>query len=258
MCSPAHNKPGHFSSRETELLLDKPILAFDERAAINAGRWFASLSPPLRHDILRQAYVRRFKDGEVICSRGDPARAWAAVARGAVRVGGRSAAGKPATLTYVEPGAWIGDVGIFGGGVRTHDAHAHGDTTLLSVSRDDLFRILEAHVELYGALLRLNAGRLRHLFKQVEDLNTLPLRARLAAQLKGLMRSYGIPCRAASGEVRIGLALAQQELACLLGASRQRVNRELKLMEREETIRVNQGALVVRCPEALSRIVQAG
>lgn len=238
--------------------MDKPILTFDERAAINAGRWFASLSPPLRHDILRHAHVRRFKDGQLICMRGDPAQEWSAVARGAVRVSGSSAAGKPATLTYVEPGAWIGDVGIFGGGIRTHDAYAHGTTTLLSVRRDDFLRILAVHVELYGALLRLNAGRLRHLFKQVEDLNTLPLRARLARQLNGLVRSYGVPCRVESGEVRIGLPLAQQELAGLLGASRQRVNRELKLMEREETIRINHGALVVRSPEALTRIVLAG
>ena len=236
--------------------MDKPILAFDERAAINAGRWFASLSPPLRHDILRSAQVQRFKDGQLICARGDPALVWAAVARGAVRVGGSRMPGKAVTLTYVEPGAWIGDVGIFGGGIRTHDAYAHGDTTLLQVSRADLFRILEAHVELYGALLRLNAGRLRHMFRQIEDLNTLPLRARLATQLKGLMRSYGMPLRPDSGEIRIGLSLAQQDLAGLLGASRQRVNRELKLMEREETIRVNQGSLVVRCPETLSRIAR--
>lgn len=253
---PRTAQAGAFFCTDTEQLLDKPFLAFDERAAINAGRWFASLSAPLRHDILRSAYVRRFKDSEIICARGDPARVWAAVARGAVRVGGSPHAGKPVTLTYVEPGAWIGDIGIFGGGIRTHDAYAHGDTTLLQVSHDDLLRILEVHVELYGALLRLNAGRLRHMFRQIEDLNTLPLRARLATKLKSLMRSYGMPLRPDSGEIRIGLSLAQQDLAGLLGASRQRVNRELKLMEREETIRVNQGSLVVRCPETLSRIAR--
>ncbi|MDB5941361.1 MAG: transcriptional regulator, Crp/Fnr family, partial [Ramlibacter sp.] len=44
--------------------MDDPILSFEEREAINTGRLFSSLSPRLRHDILRCAYVKRFKDGE--------------------------------------------------------------------------------------------------------------------------------------------------------------------------------------------------
>ena len=51
--------------------------------------------------------------------------------------------------------------------------------------------------------------------------------------------------------------LAQEELAQLLGASRQRVNQELKAMEREEVIRIEPGGLVVRNRDALLRIVEA-
>ena len=57
--------------------------------------------------------------------------------------------------------------------------------------------------------------------------------------------------------VRIGLQLAQEELAQLLGASRQRVNQELKAMEREDVIRIEPGGLVVRNREALMRIIDA-
>jgi DNA-binding GntR family transcriptional regulator len=57
--------------------------------------------------------------------------------------------------------------------------------------------------------------------------------------------------------VRIGLQLAQEELAQLLGASRQRVNQELKAMEREESIRIEPGGLVVRNRDALMRITDA-
>ena len=45
--------------------MDDPILTIEEREAINSGRWFSSLSPALRHDILRCAYVKRFKDSEL-------------------------------------------------------------------------------------------------------------------------------------------------------------------------------------------------
>ena len=71
------------------------------------------------------------------------------------------------------------------------------------------------------------------------------------------MRSYGVPSLADGREVRIGLQLAQEELAQLLGASRQRVNQELKSMEREGSIRVEPGGLVVRNREALMRISEA-
>jgi CRP-like cAMP-binding protein len=84
----------------------------------------------------------------------------------------------------------------------------------------------------------------------------LPLRARLAKQLTHLVRSYGVPSLGDGNEMRISLQLAQEELAQLLGASRQRVNQELKQMEREEVIRIEPGGLVVRNREALMRIIE--
>lgn len=237
--------------------MDEPILTVEERSAINAGRWFSSLSPSLRHDILRYAYVKRYRDGDLITARGEAPEEWIACAKGAVRVSSTSISGKQITLTYVEPGIWFGDVSIFDGDRRTHDAYAHGDTSTLCVATADFKKILASHVELYEALLRLHARRIRQLYGLVEDLNTLPLRARLAKQLLHLVRSYGVPSLSDSSEVRIGLQLAQEELAQLLGASRQRVNQELKAMEREEAIRIEPGGLVVRDRAALLRITEA-
>jgi CRP-like cAMP-binding protein len=237
--------------------MDEPILTVDERAAINGGRWFCSLSPSLRHDILRCAYVKRFDDGDLITARGEPPEEWLACAKGAIRVSSTSISGKQITLTYVEPGIWFGDVSIFDGDRRTHDAYAHGESTILCVAKADFKKILAIHVELYEALLRLNARRIRQLYGLVEDLNTLPLRARLAKQLLHLVRSYGVPSLSNASEVRIGLHLAQEELAQLLGASRQRVNQELKTMEREEAICIEPGGLVVRDRQTLMRIAEA-
>ena len=234
--------------------MDDPILTIEEREAINAGRWFSTLSPSLRHDILRCAYVKRLKDGDLITARGDPPEEWMACAKGAVRVSSTSLSGKQITFTYVEPGIWFGDVAILDGDTRTHDGYAHGETSILCVAKADFQKILATHVELYDALLRLQARRIRQLFGLVEDLNTLPLRSRLAKQLLHLARSYGVPSLHHGNETRIGLHLAQEELAQLLGASRQRVNQELKAMEREEILRIEPGGLVIRDREALLRI----
>lgn len=237
--------------------MDEPILTMEEREAINGGRWFSTLSPSLRHDILRCAYVKRHKDGDMLAARGDPPEQWIACAKGAVRVSSTSVSGKQITLTYVEPGIWFGDVSIFDGDRRTHDCYAHGDTTTLNVAKADFRKILTQHVEFSEAMLRLQSRRIRQLYGLVEDLNTLPLRARLAKQLNHLLRSYGVPSLSDAKAIRISLQLAQEELAQLLGASRQRVNQELKQMERELIIRIEPGGLVVLDRDALMLIVTA-
>ena len=225
-----------------------PTLTMLERSNIDNGPWFTKLSPALQRDILERSHVRRLRDGELAAVRGSPAQEWCGVAAGAVRISSVSLSGKQVSLTYVEPGTWFGDIALFDGLPRTHDAHAHGETTLLVVRKADFMHLLATHVELYDALLRLNCRRLRLMFDALEDLNTRPLAARLAKQVLLLARAYGIE---QGEEIRIGLQLAQEDLAQLLGASRQRVNQELKALEREGALRVEPTRLVVRSRDKL-------
>jgi len=233
--------------------MNTPVLTIPERHNIDSGSWFSKLSQPLRHAILSRAVVRRLPDGALLSSRGDPAAEWCGVAKGAVRVSSVSLSGKQVTLTYVEPGTWFGDIALFDGLPRTHDANAHGDTTVLVVRKPDFKELLAQHTELYDALLRLNCRRLRLMFNQIEDLNTRPLSSRLAKQVLLLAKSYGIE---QGEEIRIGLQLAQEDLAQLLGASRQRVNQELKGFERDGAVRVEPTRLVVLSREKLLAIAE--
>lgn len=225
----------------------------EERQNIEQGAFFSKLSAPLREDILSRAYVRRLVDEATLTSRGAAAEEWCGVAKGAVRIGTVSLSGKQVTLTYAEPGTWFGDIALFDGLPRTHDANAHGETTLLCVRRPDFKWLLAQHTELYEALLRLNCRRLRLMFSQFEDLNTRPLQARLAKQILLLAKSYG---KEVNGEIRIGLQLAQEDLAQLLGASRQRVNQELKGFERQGAVRVEPTRLVVLSRKQLIAIAE--
>ena len=228
--------------------MTNPVLTIPERSNIDSGSWFSRLSQPLRDAILARASVRRLSDRVMLSARGAQADEWCGVAKGAVRVSSVSLSGKQFTLTYVEPGTWFGDISLFDGMPRTHDSNAHGETTLLVVRKPDFKELLAQHVELYDALLRLNCRRLRLLFDAVEDLNTRPLAARLAKQILLLARSYGTQ---QGGEIRIGLQLAQEDLAQLLGASRQRVNQELKSFERDGAVRIEPTRLVVLSKDKL-------
>ena len=129
--------------------MNGPILTIDERSNIESGSWFSKLSVPLREAILSRSTVRRVADGALMSSRGSPADEWCGVARGSVRISSVSLSGKQVTLTYVEPGVWFGDISLFDGLPRTHDANAHGETTLLVVRKPDFKEILAQHVELY-------------------------------------------------------------------------------------------------------------
>jgi len=233
--------------------MNASALTPEERQAIDNGPWFSKLSPALKDAILSRALVRRLADGTPLAARGAEAQEWCGVARGAVRISSVSLSGKQVALTYCEPGTWFGDIALFDGLPRTHDADVHGDTTLLVVRKPAFRELLAQHVELYDALLRLNCRRLRLMFDLIEDLNTRPLQARLAKQLLLLARSYGVP---EGEEVRIGLQLAQEDIAQLLGASRQRVNQELKGFERLGLVRIEPTRLIVLDRDRLLAVAQ--
>jgi CRP/FNR family cyclic AMP-dependent transcriptional regulator len=235
--------------------MNTPFLSCDERQAINSGRWFAGLSAPLKHDIFRCAYVERYRRGDLIVARGEQPEAWMGCAKGSVRVGNSYSSSKHSTLSYLEPGAWFGEVAILGGNRHSHDVYAHGACTVMCVGVADFKNIMAHHTELCEALLRRNARQTLSLYHRLEDLCTLPLRLRLAKQLLQLARRYGVPSYNFHNEVRIGIHLAQESLAQLLGASRQRVNMELKAMERDQLIRIHQEGLILRDHAALLDLV---
>lgn len=229
----------------------EPVLTSDERQAVNGARWFGALSPTLRHDILRQARVQRHRDGERLVTCGEVPRVWLACARGALQMCATTSVGRPVIRDHVEPGQWLGVLDLFEQRPADHDLCARGSTTTLQVPRQALLDILQQHRELYVALLRLNDENTQRLMSRVDDLKTLGLRQRLAKQLLEWAHKYGM---AETRGIRITLRLAQHELGQLLGASRQRVNEQIKLLERESAIRVDAGALVVCDAEALRRV----
>lgn len=108
---------------------------------------------------------------------------------------------------------------------------------------------------LYPALLKLGAQRTHRLLEQVQDLKTLDLGQRLAKQLWQLAQSQGA---ATGSDVAITLRLAQHELAHMLGASRQRINEQLKRLERLRALNVATGRLELQDLGALQRWAQQG
>lgn len=233
------------SRHTTESPSSRVFLTAHERDAINQGRWFAALSSSLRHDILRLGKVTRHAHGALIFEQGETSQGWFTCASGALRFRRTTPSGRPVTLSYVEPGIWVGEAEVLHKGRNTFDAHAHGATTLLTVPEEVFRALLHTHPTFGEALLMLQARRMRYLYWMMEDMATLPLRARLAKQLLHFLRRFGPRDAQPGDKMPIGLSLVQDELAHLLGGSRQRVNVELKHMEREGIISLRQRDIVV-------------
>jgi CRP-like cAMP-binding protein len=153
----------------------------------------------------------------------------------------------------MRPGSWFSAMTVLDGAGCEYDAHARGSTTVLMLAQADLRAILQEHEELYAALLRLHARRTRQVFELIEDMMCLPLRARLAKQLLRLSAGYGVP---AAGSIRIGLQLTQEDIAQLLGASRQRVSSEINALRRSGVLKMEHGRLLVCDRAALQRIAE--
>ena len=192
----------------------------------------------------------------MIVEQGELAQFWFTCASGAIRFRRTTPAGRQVTLDYVEPGIWVGEAEVLHRGPNTYDAHAHGRTTVLGVAEAVFRQLLHDHTEFGEALLSLQARRMRYLYWMMEDMATLPLRARLAKQLLHLMRRFGPRTATPDGEHPVGITLVQDELAQLLGCSRQRVNVELKSLEREGTIRMAQRGIIVLNLAQLETIAQ--
>src|SRR6218665_52915 len=112
---------------------------------LRTGHWFSSLPQARQDELLSHAAVRRLPAGERLFHRGDQPCGLYAVVEGAMRVGAVSVNGKEALLTLVEPPYWFGEISLFDGQPRTHDAFAEGPTVLLHVSQSALTSLLDQH-----------------------------------------------------------------------------------------------------------------
>ncbi|MES2943886.1 MAG: cyclic nucleotide-binding domain-containing protein, partial [Pseudomonadota bacterium] len=108
-------------------------------AVLQSGRWFSQLAPALSASLMEMARVREVSTGEALFLRGQPPCGLYALVKGSVRIsglGGRQGESREAVLTLLEPPVWFGEISLFDGSPRTHDAHACEPSILLQLPQD--------------------------------------------------------------------------------------------------------------------------
>ena len=214
---------------------------------LNQGHWFAALPAALSQTLLEMARVQRLDAGQRLFRRGDRPSGLYAVVEGAVRVGAIGENGKEALLPLVEPPYWFGEISLFDGLPRTHDAFAESASTLLLLPQAELLALLERQPQHWRDFALLMSHKLRLAFIALEDMSLLPAAPRLARRLLLIAENYG------ESEPRRVLHLAQEQLALMLSLSRQTTNQILKELEAQGVVRLTYGEIEILDFEHLRR-----
>jgi CRP/FNR family transcriptional regulator, cyclic AMP receptor protein len=213
---------------------------------LRSGRWYAQLPEDFAQALLQMARVRQLASGEVLFLRDSPPCGLYAVVSGSIRIsgqGGRGDDAREALLVVLPPAQWFGEITVFDGATRTHHAHAAEPSTLLQVPQADLLAWLRDHPQHWRALALLMADKLRLAFQTMEDQTVLSAPLRLARRLVAMAEGYGV--QAGKSGTRRVLAVTQQELALMIGISRQTTNEILKGMEARGILRVQRGGMEI-------------
>ena len=189
--------------------------------------------------------------GEALFREGDPGEELHVIADGKVKITRTSADGRENAIAILGPGDLLGELAIFDSQERGATATAVNDTTLASLSRADFHAWLAEHPSVSLELLRALAVRLRQTNEAMADLVFTDVPGRIAKTLLGLGERFGSPT--GDGGVRVAHDLTQEELAQLVGASRETVNKALSDFATRGWIRLDGRAVVLLDTERLAR-----
>ncbi|GCD97182.1 MULTISPECIES: Crp/Fnr family transcriptional regulator [Embleya] len=188
--------------------------------------------------------------GDSLFHEGDPGDRLYVVIEGKIKLHRSSNDGRENMLAVLGPGEMFGELSLFDPGPRTATATALTDVRLLGLGHSDLQPWLTGRPKVAAALLRAIARRLRRTNESLGDLVFSDVPGRVAKALLDLSRRFGVP---ADEGIHVAHDLTQEELAQLVGASRETVNKALADFASRGWLRLEARAVVLMDVERLSR-----
>lgn len=212
---------------------------------------FAGLNAHDLSVVAERVRQRRYREGDRIFHKDDPGVALYVILNGRVRIHNETPDGADMIIAVLTAGDFFGELAVIDGGERSAGATTVEPTELLMLTREDLHDIIYRHPRIGVNLLVTLAGRLRRTTEALQALSTLDVNGRVAKQLLLLSRQHGVTTP--KGD-QIGLRLTQADLAALVGASRESVNKVLGFFRRKSWIEVDERyRITVTSPKDLER-----
>jgi CRP/FNR family transcriptional regulator/CRP/FNR family cyclic AMP-dependent transcriptional regulator len=183
---------------------------------------FANLSEEDAQELMAVARKRSFRAGEVIFHRDDPGQVLYIIKEGKVKIALISPDGQEISLVVFGKGECFGDLALLDGEPRSADAIALDKVECYTLQRSDFQNAIMKHPTIAIQVLEVLSRRLRKTDQMVENLIFLDVYGRVAKKLLELANEHGVKV---DDGTRIEVRLTQQELASMVGASRESVNK---------------------------------
>lgn len=183
---------------------------------------FADLAEEDIRDLMAVAKRRTFRSGEVIFHRDDPGQVLYMIKEGKVKICLISPDGQEISLAVLGAGEYFGEFALYDSLPRSADAIAIERVECYTLQKSDFHSAIMKNPKIAIQVLEGLSKRLRNTDQMVEDLIFLDVYGRVAKKLLELSDTHGIKVE---GGTRIDVRLTQQELASMVGASRESVNK---------------------------------
>jgi CRP/FNR family cyclic AMP-dependent transcriptional regulator len=216
------------------------VIAHDQLAAFPL---FSSLGIDAQESLAAHLTPHPLARSERLFSEGDQGDALYLVLTGKVKISRTSSDGRENLIVVMGPGDMLGELSLFDPGPRTATATAVVDTSLASLDHADLSAWLLEQPEGAALLLRVLARRLRLSNEAISDLVFTDVPGRVAKALLDLASRFGRPTD--DGATFLQHGLTQEELAQLVGASRETVNKALADFATRGWIRLDGRAVLI-------------
>lgn len=209
---------------------------------------FGALAPTQIERLVAMAHPRRVARDCTLFSKGDPGTELFAVVSGTVKITVPSSDGREAVITLLHSGEIFGEIALLDGRPRTADAVAMTDCDLMVIERRDFLSFVHNEPKVAIKLIALLCARLRIADARIEETALLNLPTRLARLLVQLLEDK------APADNKT-LAITQQKISEMLGASRESVNKHLGAWAKRKVIALKRGVIVVLAPQTLAALV---
>ncbi|MEY4362794.1 MAG: hypothetical protein RLZZ24_146 [Pseudomonadota bacterium] len=210
--------------------------------------WLTHLQARERTRVSEEIVVSDLYPGDLVCRVGRPATFWFGVIEGLLKMSTDSASGRTITFTGVPPGGWFGEGTVIKRETYRYNIMALRRSVVAGLSVETFHGLLDNSIGFNRFVMNQLNERLAQFIeaREIDRLNDPDVR--VARNLAALFNRALYP---GVGEV---LRITQQELAYLVGLSRQRVNVALSTLQEQQLIRIDYGGVRVLNLQGLRRV----
>ena len=211
---------------------------------------FQGVDPEAVADLISDMESVRYPRGTTIFEEGDPGDRLYIITAGKIKLARHAPDGRENLLSVMGASDMFGELSIFDPGPRTSSAVCVTDVQAATMTSEMLRKWVDDYPSISQQLLRVLARRLRRTNSNLADLIFTDVPGRVAKALLQLARQFGSQ---ESGLLRVTHDLTQEEIAQLVGASRETVNKALADFAHRGWLRLEGKSVLILEPERLAR-----